>query len=234
MRNYAPRISLPYHDVSGVVAMWADACQRVAVYEHEADEEVNTTHVHMILIECVFETAEALKRQFRKLINTTRKGNELWSWEHKKFPNPDVSFIGYMTKGEKNLRSKFLKNISPAEVEEQRALWAEKAKAIVPVVSSAEPKVPKLTKYEVVMKVKEYFDEKAQREAPKDFFGRELPWYADDESILCCIRRILIDNHQPLGLYKVMDIYDGYIMVSNKAKFVDNCLQVLEKRKPRV
>lgn len=231
MPNYAPRVSLPYNDMSGVIAMWADSCLRMAVFEHEADEEVNTTHIHMIMIDCKYATAEQLKRDFRKLVVTTRKGNELWSWEHKKHPNPDINFIKYMTKGK--LRPVFLKNISPAEVEEQRALWVEESKH-TPAVSSAEPKVPKLTKYEIVMKVKEYFDEKAQREAPKDFFGRELPWYADDESILCCIRRILIDNHQPLGLYKVMDIYDGYIMVSNKGKFVDNCLQVLEKRKVRV
>lgn len=226
MPNYAPRVSLPYNDMSGVIAMWADSCLRMAVFEHEADEEVNTTHIHMIMIDCKYATAEPLKRDFRKLVDTTRKGNELWSWEHKKHPNPDINFIKYMTKGK--LRPVFLKNISPAEVEEQRALWVEDSKH-TPAVSSAEP-IKKMTKFEVIMTVKKYFDDKA----PKDLFGKPMNYDVSDEDILACIRRVLIDNHQPLGLYKVMDIYDGYIMVTNKAKFIDNCLQVLEKRKLRV
>lgn len=226
MPNYAPRISLPYYDMSGVIEMWANSCARMAVFEHEADEEVNTTHVHMIMMECKYATAEPLKREFRKIIDTTRKGNELWSWEHKKHPNPDITFIKYMTKGK--LRSVFLKNISPAEVEEQRALWVEEKKN-TPVVSSEEP-IKKMTKYEVIMAVKKYFDDKA----PKDLFGNVLSYDVSDEDILACIRRVLIDNHQPLGLYKVMEIYDGYVMVTNKIKFIDNCLQVLEKRKIRV
>lgn len=226
MPNYAPRVSLPYNDMSGVITVWANACARVAVFEHEADEEVNTTHIHMIMIDCKYATAEALKRDFYKLIDTDRKGNELWAWSHKKHPNPDIKFLKYMSKG--HLRPVFVKDISPAEIEEHRALWVEE-KRITPDATSATP-VKKLTKYEVIMKVKNYFDEKAQ----KDLFGNILPYEVDDESILACIRRVLLDNFQPLGLYKVMDIYDGYVMVSNKTKFIHNCLNVLEKRKPRV
>lgn len=227
MPNYAPRISLPYNDVSGVISVWANACARMAVYEHEMDEEVNTTHIHLIMIDCKYSTPEALKRIFRKNIQTTRDGNELWAWSHKKYPNPDISFLKYMSKG--HLRPVFTKDITPAEIEEHRALWVEE-KRITPDVPQELQKIIKLTKYEVIMKVKNYFDEKA----PKDLFGKPQPYEVDDEDLLCCIRRILIDNHQPLGLYKVMDIYDGYQQFFNKTKFITNCLNVLEKRKPRI
>jgi len=53
---------------------------------------------------------------------------------------------------------------------------------------------------------------------------KEVP----DNEILQCIRRQLLDNEMPLGLYKVMDIYDAFIMYANKEKFITNCLQVLE------
>lgn len=213
--------------MSGVISMWADSCEAMAVYQHEMDEEVNTTHVHMIMIGCKYKTPEALKREFYKLIETERKGNDLWSWTHKKAQNPDMTFMRYMSKGV--LRPVFVKGFTPAEVEEQRALWVEYKKT--PVVSSdPAPSSAKLTKFQIVKQVQEYFDNKA----PKDLFGKPLPYDVSDEDILQCIRRKLIDNEQPLGLYKVMDLYDGYIMFSNKSKFIHNCLNVLEKRQPRI
>lgn len=177
--------------MSGVISMWADSCEAMAVYQHEMDEEVNTTHVHMIMIGCKYKTPEALKREFYKLIETERKGNDLWSWTHKKAQNPDMTFMRYMSKGV--LR-------------------------------------PVFVQFQIVKQVQEYFDNKAT----KDLFGKPLPYDVSDEDILQCIRRKLIDNEQPLGLYKVMDLYDGYIMFSNKSKFIHNCLNVLEKRQPRI
>lgn len=226
MPNYAPRVSLPYNDLSGVIQVWANSCAKLAVYEHESDEDIHTTHVHMIMIDCKYATPEQLKRDFYKMIETTRKGNELWGWTHKEHPNPGLEFITYMSKGK--LRPVFLKNITPAEVEEFRALWVERK--ITPGSSSTET-VKKMTKYEIVKAVECYFDAKR----PKDMFGNpDKDYNPDDESILQCIRRQLIDNQQALGLYKVMDIYDAFIMYSNKTKFIHNCLNVLEKRLPRV
>lgn len=226
MPNYAPRVSLSYNDLSGVVALWSQSCARMAVYEHEADEEVPTTHVHLIMIDSKYKTAEAMKREFYRFIQTDRKGNELWSWHHRTNSNPDITFLTYMSKGQ--LRPKFTKNITPAEVEEHRALWVDHKKT--PVASSTDEQIKKLTKYEIVKAVQAYFEEKA----PKDIFGKPLEYEVPDDSILQCIRRILIDNHQALGIYKVMDIYDAYIMYANKTKFIHNCLNILEKRQPRV
>jgi len=93
MVNYAPRISLSYSDLSGVIQEWAQAAEKMVVYEHEADADVATTHVHMIIIDCKYKTPEQLKKIFRKHINTDRGGNDLWSWVHKDYPNPNETFM---------------------------------------------------------------------------------------------------------------------------------------------
>lgn len=127
MPNYAPRISLPYNDVSGVINLWADSCDKVAVFEHPADQKVKTTHVHLILINCKYKTPEALKRIFHKNVclvdNEITNGNGLWKWTSK-YGEPDETFIKYMSKG-KRYAPKFLKNISPDEVEELASKWVE-------------------------------------------------------------------------------------------------------------
>lgn len=118
--NYAPRISIPYSDISNVFMSWSDVCNQFIVFEHEPDEEVKTQHCHLLIIGSTLKE-EALKRKLFKLYPTSRKGNELWAWTHKDYPNPDLSFIKYMSKGV--LAPKFVKNISPATVDEFRRQW---------------------------------------------------------------------------------------------------------------
>jgi len=232
--NYAPLIRLPYHDVSGVIEMWADSCDSMAVYEHEADASVKTTHVHMIMIGCIYKTAEPLKRAYYKAFPAADKseGNGLWSWTNKDWSNPNIEFITYMSKG--HLRPKFIKNISPDIVEELRGKWSEPTRALAKlIVSNDNESNKKLTKSQIIKAAYDYFLNKCpllptgQKDASKI---KQVP----DTEILRCIRRILIDNEQPLGLYKVMDLYDGFVMFHNKDKFLANCLNILEKRLPRV
>lgn len=117
-QNYAPRISLPWNDLSGVASIWQEYCSQIIIYEHDADEEVSRTHCHFLMIDCTVKE-ERLKR----LSKLPGKGNEFWSWIHKQFPNPDVTFIKYMSKG--TLRPVFQKNFSDQIVEEQRGLWID-------------------------------------------------------------------------------------------------------------
>lgn len=234
MPNYAPRVSLPYYDVSGVIELWSQSCDSMAVYEHEADEEVNTTHVHLIMLNSKYKTPERLKQIFRLYVNDDRNGNDLWAWTHKNYPNPDMNFITYMSKG--NLRPVFLKNISPAEVEELRNKWvAPIAKGVKSSQSSLvdENDVKKSTKFQVVEKVVNLILAKSPllitEEQRRDYLLEVC-----DEVVLKAIRNVLIAEHQALGLYKVIDIYDTFVMYHQKNKFLSNCLNVLQKRLPRV
>jgi len=108
MYNYAPRISASYAEIQPVIQAWAPKVLRMAVFEHEKDTSVQTTHVH-ILIEGSDTQCEQLKRIFKKVLpGLPAKGNEFWKWESKTTVND--SFLTYMSKG--TLRAKYVKNIS--------------------------------------------------------------------------------------------------------------------------
>lgn len=101
---------------------WSNECESIIAYEHEKDSKVKKTHCHILMMGCSVKD-EAFKRRFKKLYKTERKGNDLWSWEHKEHPNPDIYLITYMSKGK--LAPVFVKNFSPALVDELRLKWVE-------------------------------------------------------------------------------------------------------------
>lgn len=119
--NVAPRVSLPYVDLSGVIKLWADECEAFIVYEHVSDTTVKKTHCHFLMLGCAVGPEQM--KNIAKRVMVPGKGQAFWKWESK-LP-PDQSFITYMSKGK--LAPKFVKNISPAEVEEWRLKWVDPA-----------------------------------------------------------------------------------------------------------
>jgi len=134
--NRAPRITLPAADISGVFGEWAEQCDQMIVYQHDADATVTATHCHVLMIGLKVKD-ESLKRSFKRVcpsIDTTG-GNKFWKWESK--TPPDIGLITYMSKGK--LRPVYVKNIPAAVVEELRAKWIERAQ-VNPPGSSDEKK----------------------------------------------------------------------------------------------
>jgi len=125
--SYAIRITLPYDDCKHVVSKWADRSVQTIVYQHDPDEKTRQTHIHLALYNCDVK-AEALKRMWP---DAPGKGNEFWSFKDyyedvsgTKCP-VDMGFLTYGSKG--TLRPVFVKNISPAIVEEKRQLWVDRS-----------------------------------------------------------------------------------------------------------
>lgn len=116
MYSWKARITLPYTDCSGIVLRWATRCAKVAVYEHEADEDVTKTHIHLALIGCDIKE-EALKRIWK---DAPGSGNEFWSITPMK---EESRYLTYMTKG--MLCPKFTKLFSKEEVEASRLAWVD-------------------------------------------------------------------------------------------------------------
>jgi len=144
MYNYAPRISASYAEIQPVIQAWAPKVLRMAVFEHEKDTSVQTTHVH-ILIEGSDTQCEQLKRIFKKVLpGLPAKGNEFWKWESKTTVND--SFLTYMSKG--HLRPKYIKEYSPALVEERRLQWK---------IATVKP-VPNKDKYDEWEDMKKAYD----------------------------------------------------------------------------
>lgn len=223
MPNYAPRITLPFHDVSGVIRMWSDACSQVVVYEHQADEEVSATHVHMILMDCKYKTAQQLKNIFYKEIETNRKGNELWSWEHKDFTNPDLSFITYMSKGV--LEPIFVKNVEQRQIENFRSKWISKKNSrpklndlldVIPAVHNGVPehlkKPTQKTKWELL----------GEMRAELESWKYEHPsWMLTKTQRNRIVVKVLKDNKQVFGLYKAIDFSYALQMYEDEDSYVD-------------
>lgn len=129
MYSHAIRITLPYEDCKDIISKWADRCLRAIVYQHDADEEISKTHVHLALVDCEVK-AEQLKRMWN---DAPGKGNEFWSWKNlvgndEGEDNDNYSkYVTYMSKG--TLRPKFVKNFSNEQVEKSRQSWVEPVKA---------------------------------------------------------------------------------------------------------
>lgn len=110
------RVTLPYEDCSGIIHKWYDRCDQAVCYQHESDDEVKKTHIHLALIGCDCKD-EALKRMWKE---APGKGNEFWSFT--KLDHLD-RYITYMTKGKYS--AKLAKNLSPDKLEELRQAWVE-------------------------------------------------------------------------------------------------------------
>lgn len=217
MPNYAPRVSLPYNDMSGVVEMWSRSCDKMVVYEHQADEGCNTTHVHMIMINCKYKSQDTLCNQFRKLIETDRKGNGLWSWEHKDFPNPDESYVTYMSKGK--LEPVFVMNMTVNEIEVFKSRWRQYNKVekkhvienemntqVIPVT------VKQKTKWELLCimdhEIKLYQEQHPNRVITKEIRNR-------------IIVNVLKEEKQVIGLYKVQEFSYAFSLHFDTETFLD-------------
>lgn len=124
--THAIRITLPFEDCSGIISQWSDRSQRAIVYQHDADEKISKTHVHIGLYGCEVK-AEQLKRLWK---NCPGKGNEFWSWKEEAdefLPDGTNKYLTYMSKGK--LAPVFVKNISNESVENSRLSWVEPVKA---------------------------------------------------------------------------------------------------------
>lgn len=228
--NYAPLVRLPYNDVSGVIKVWADACESLALYEHEADETVKTTHVHMIMLGCKYKTAEPLKRLFYKMNPgmDTSEGNGLWSWTNKEFPVPGIEFITYMSKG--HLRPKYVKNISEDKLEELRGKWSEPTPRLPSqtFLDKSSDK-PKHTKHTLMLKVVNLI--LAKHNDATEERRKAILQDLDDREWVLAIRKVALEEKLMLGKYKFLDLYDSCVMYYQKEKFVSEILTMIEKRR---
>lgn len=196
MPNYSPRVSLAYADVSGVLETWSHSCEKMVVYEHQRDAQVSRTHIHALMINCKYKTPEPLKRQFCSAVDTSSKGNELWSWVSK-YGVPDEKFITYMSKG--ILRPVFVKNFIPAEVEEFRLQWVQPT----PKGSSlTEKKESTKTKYDLVQEMMQHVND----EEVNGMCSRYLADY-----LVRVVLNTLRKNRIVVGRYKVREYRDALL-----------------------
>jgi len=119
MNTHTLRISRAYEDIKDVIEDWEKVSAKLLVYQHDADEEVNRTHCHMLIQECELGI-EGLKKRVK---SKGFMGNKDWS-----FTTPDENiekYIIYMTKG--ILDPVYNKGYDPAYLEKCKKKWVEPA-----------------------------------------------------------------------------------------------------------
>lgn len=156
MNAFCGRITRPYSDLSGVFSEWTKDCEYLFVYEHDADEKVNRTHCHLLLI--------GSKRDNKGIKNISSykklqlKGNEDHSY--KKYDNVYdkghegewYEYVKYMTKGKLDYKLAYGHN-ADVICENSKLKWVEP--------KSVEDKVVKVDKekkkdyWNVVLEVRE-------------------------------------------------------------------------------
>lgn len=168
-------IRLPYADISGIAEIWAKSCKAMAVVEHPPGKEGNI-HCHFMICDPSIKVDTFHKQRIKAGINTP---NISWistavqKGEFKGQLYTRSNLLKYLIKGK--LRLNFVKNISPAQVEEATSSWVE------PVLGNdtktKPPKPDSQTHYQVCQDI----IKKAKAEHPDWFQVSITNYFAEDE-----------------------------------------------------
>lgn len=196
--SFSARISRSYNDVFE----WCDniKCKQIAIYEHEADEDVSRTHIHLLIIGSEVNV-DALKVRYKKLYG----GIEAKDWRFKYDVDDNSNrFITYMSKGK--LPPKLTKGYEVSEIEKLTAEWIEpktnlKLEDGKFVRDIAQP--GQKTKLELLEQMRSKLSD---TDSTRD--------------ILKIIRKVLIANKVIVGQFKMLDYYDSLIMYSRKEDWI--------------
>jgi len=192
------RISRSYDELFDLVD--SIDCDKIIVYEHTADETVSRTHCHIVIIGSKIKP-DAIKTRYKKLYGNIEKTD----WSFKKCVEDYLPTITYMSKG--TLPPKLCKGFDTDTVVELTQKWVD------PTTLKLTLKDGKLVK-EVKEKAK-----KTKREMLELVRSHVEP-NALTRDILKVIRKVLMDNNEVIGQYKMMDYYDSFMMYDRKNEWL--------------
>lgn len=205
IRDMFGRVSRSYDEISD----WLQGigCDRIIVYQHDADEEVARTHVHFLVFGSSVKL-DALKTRYRNLYGNIARTD----WMFKKAI--DNNAIKYMSKGQ--YEPMLNKGFDEAEVATLKSQWVdpktnlklEDGKFVRDVAVPGQK-----TKIELLEQMRS-----------------KLCGTDSTRDILKIIRKVLIDNKVVVGQYKMMDYYDSLIMYSCKEDWLNGMERKINSR----
>ena len=184
----------------------AEVCDVLAVYEHEADEEITRTHIHCYADNPRVST-DTMKNWVKKALGVTKFVKTDWS-----FPEAqDEGFITYMSKG--HLDPLFIKGITDEACHLLKAQWVDVPKKngkTQYVLKIENPAQQKLRQWELVEEINRRYNINDPEESRDPV-----------EKLIRIIRQVvIIENNTICGRYKFRDYYDT-IMSLNKSNTND-------------
>lgn len=223
--NLAIRISRSYDEIhEWVTGLKASS---IIAYQHDADDEVSRTHVHMLVIESGVKP-DGLKARFKTLYGNIDKTD--WSFasafkdDGKVTPisvETSSKFITYMSKGE--LTPVYSQGYDPVEVLRLTQAWVKPTKQLTvkngKFVRQTDdvPEKPKKTRRTLV-------------EIMIDRIKDEDVEYDNTRGLLAIIRKVLIENNEVVGMWKVMDYHDAVLMYGNEGLWLSMIAKKIENR----
>lgn len=211
--NYAFRITKSYEELGLALLPLYDICDRVAVYEHEADTEVSRTHVHGVLIGCK-RKEDTVRNKFFKGVYDAPDYELKTKYKTAKMDMVpvDAEYIKYMSKGD--LDPSFFKGFTQEELDNYRRGWVNHK--LNESVAEKTSKKSQLTVYEMAVEI----------------MGTDATAHLGlaREDIVDKIIKYLNSKRQAANMYKVRDIYDACMMYSRPQKYVQGCMALIVKR----
>lgn len=214
MSNYKVRLTFPYSEIQAVIEQFGEVSEGIVAYEHKADKEVSRTHVHLLLVGCKMST-DTLKNYVRRKIGSVDRND--WSFEKAEDTVEGYEkYITYMSKG--NLDCLYSKGMTKEFIDACKVKWVDPTVSRVKVING---------KF-----VKEVDDSSniSKRQLVEEMVAHIGDSECDTRVILDGIRKVLVQHRIVVGMYKVMDYYDAYLMYGQKDRWLNMVASKIEKR----
>jgi len=224
--NLAVRISRSYEEIKEWVTQLKG--QSFILYQHDADDEISRTHVHFLIIGSELKP-DAMKARYKKLYGDIDKTD--WSFissfkvDGKATAitvENSTKFVTYMSKG--SLVPLHSNGYDPIEVLRLTQLWVD------PEQKQLECKHGKfIRKSKEVPEVKK----KSRRNLIEVMLdrGKDEDINPDDtHAVLRMIRKVLVEHNEVVGMWKVMEYYDAWMMYGHKDQWINMIARKIEFR----
>lgn len=213
--NYAVRITRAFESFNDMAAVkLANACDKLVIVEHPADDQVKRTHCHMLLIGCKVST-DTLKNWFKKVFGNVDKSD--WSFKTADSNAEGLTqYMVYCLKGKYDPR--FNNLFESSIIDELKSKWIDPAQARL-----------KLQEGKLVKEIDES-KSISKRQIVEEIVAEVGDSPSNPRVVLSGIRKVLIRNKCVVGMWKVMDYYDSYLMYAQKEQWLDMLASKIEKR----
>lgn len=225
--NYAFRIHATYQSLESFVKKVSEEADVLAVYEHNDAKRI---HIHGY-VEGLRVSTDTLKNWVKKALNVKEFPKADWEFATKiakgihkgELVNRDA--LIYFHKGKHPIL--FNKGFTEEFVEEQhKKSYDKKSNPFVVGEQVAEQHVPrqstKPTKYDIIMAAHEYLLD-----------NHPLPPFVEAwsrDNIIKAIKITLKVKRQPIGIYKVIDLFDAFRMMFDDSSWELEVNNILDKR----
>jgi len=211
------RVHRTYEEIQPWIQNLESKCTKLVAYQHDADEEVNRTHCHLMIIGYT-TTDETMKMQLKKVLGTRLEKTD-WAWDPSVRSEADT--IQYMSK--KDLHPSFCKGYEDEFVAECSAKYLPKSE-YAKSNSKTQFKIVSEKPAESKKRQNDLLDEmvaKIRNQYPMDKYVTNADMPFDHRLVLNIIIEVLNEHRVIFGRYKVRDYYDTILSRLWPFKFQD-------------